>query len=72
MDPASTGEEIGPKLQKLIDSIGTAKKEDWDKNDLLWTTTGQAVDMTPEEIAELEKKLQEGDDPYAAVDPATY
>ena len=71
IDPASSDHEPGPKLQALIDSIGTATKQDWEKNDLLWTTTGQSVPMSPEEIAELEAQLVV-DDPYAAVDPETY
>ena len=40
VDPASSDQQPGPKLQKLIDSIGTATREDWEKDDLLWTTQG--------------------------------
>lgn len=49
VDPASSGnaEPNGPKLQALIDSIGTARREDV-QTDVLWSVNPTIEYMTPQ------------------------
>ena len=50
MDPAS---EAGPKLQDLMNSVGTATREDLD-TDVLWLANAPVEHLTPEEVEQLE------------------
>ena len=58
VDPAASGKAPGPKLQALIDGIGTVQRKDLN-TDLLWMINAPVQTMTPEEVQELTM-----DDPY--------
>jgi len=59
--------EPGPKLQSLIDQIGTATREEFHDTDALWLVNAPVETMTPEEIAELTGDAY-NEDPYLVAD----
>lgn len=52
VDPAASQTKPGPKLQALIDGVGTIQREDI-TTDVLWTVNANVETMTPEEVQEL-------------------